>query len=102
MPLSVLDTILRPMLTFPAIQVAEQRQAEAGRRWPLSGERWVIHRHMSRELLVLDRMLEPIWRVRLPVGWGGVRAVADDLSMVACTRGREVQPAPVARWHASS
>jgi hypothetical protein len=38
----------------------------------------------------VNRRLAPVWRVGLPFGWEGVPAVADDLSLVAFSRGDEV------------
>lgn len=58
-----------------------------------------------REVVVMDRYFEPIWRFRSP--WGSVCAVAEDLSLVACSHGREVRlfdgtGGQVARVHLAS
>lgn len=92
------------MQTFPAVRVAELALDEPGRGWPLSGERWAVHHPGTREVVVLDRQFEPVWRVGLPSAWGNVCAVAEDLSLVACSLGREVRlpDGPVARSHAST
>jgi hypothetical protein len=85
------NAILQLMQTFRAVQVAKLDPAEAGRGWPLSGERWVLHQPGTREVMVLDRHFEPVWRLRLPSAWGRVCAVAEDLSLVACSLGSEVR-----------
>lgn len=62
------------MQTLRAVEVAKLDPDEAGRGWPLSGERWVVHHCGTREVVVLDRQFEPVWRLRLPSAWGqGVR-----------------------------
>lgn len=83
--------MLRPMQTFPAVQVAALDLDETDRGWPLSGERWAVHHPGRREVVVLDRQLEPTWRAGLPSAWGDVCAVAEDLSLVACSRGLQVR-----------
>jgi hypothetical protein len=95
------------MQTFPAVQVAELDLDETGRVWPLPGERWAVHHCGAHEVVVLDRQFKPIWRVGLPSAWGNVCAVADDLSLVACSLGREVRlldgtGGQVARVHLAS
>ncbi len=102
--LSARDAILQHVQTFRAVQVAKLDPDEAGRGWPLSGQRWVVHHRGTREVVVLDRWFEPVWRVGLPSAWGKVCAVAEDLSLVACSLGRQVRlldgtGGQVARFH---
>jgi hypothetical protein len=99
--------ILRPLQTVRAVQVAKLDPDKTGRGWPLSGERWVVHHPGRREVVVLDRQFDPVWRLRLPSASGNVCAVADDLSLVACSLGREVRlldgaGGQVARLHLAS
>jgi hypothetical protein len=44
------------------------------------------------ELLVVDQRLQPSWRLQVPAaaGWGGIHAVAEDLSLVALSLEEEV------------
>jgi hypothetical protein len=95
------------MQTFPAVQVAALDLDEVSRGWPLSDERWVVHHPGAREVVVLDRQFEPVWRVVLPSVWGNLCAVAEDLSLAACSLGREVRlfdatGDQVARFHLAS
>jgi hypothetical protein len=79
------------MQTFRAVRIAALDRDESDRGWPLSGERWAVHCRGTRELVVLDRRFEPTWRVALPSSWGDVCAIAEDLSLVACSRGLQVR-----------
>jgi hypothetical protein len=95
------------MQAFHAVRVAALDLDEAGRGWPLSGERWVVYHRGTRKVVVLDRHFKPVWRVGLQSRWGNLCAVAEDLSLVACSRGREVQlldgaGRQVARFHLES
>jgi hypothetical protein len=71
---------------------------------PLAGDRWRLDHRLNdpqvweepteRELLVLDRALQPVWRLRPPPEpsfWCAGHAVADDLSLVALALPREVR-----------
>jgi hypothetical protein len=52
---------------------------------PMTGRRWLVQCEEAGELLVVDQRLRPLWRLQVPAaaGWGGIHAVAEDLSLVA-------------------
>jgi len=73
-----------------AERVAELSDPLIGEMTPLSDERWLVYRPKARELLVVDRQLEPIWRLGLPSSRRGRPAVTEDLSRVALSLPHEV------------
>jgi hypothetical protein len=78
------------MERFAAERVAELSDPLIGEMAPLSDERWLVGRPKGQELLVVDRQLQPIWRLRLPSRWRGRHAVTEDLSRVALSLQHEV------------
>jgi hypothetical protein len=78
------------MFAVEAVLVAELRLDLVDRVRPLAEQRWLVQRAALNELVVLDHQLTPIWRLRLPAGRLGFVAVADDLSLVAVSRGGQV------------
>jgi hypothetical protein len=78
------------MERFAAERIAELRDPLIDWLAPLSGERWLVCRPKARELLVVDRQLQPIWRLGLPSSWRGRPAVTEDLSRVALSLQHEV------------
>jgi hypothetical protein len=72
------------------VLVAELRLDLVDRVRPLPEQRWLVQRAALNELVVLDHQLTPIWRLGLPAGRLGFVAVADDLSLVAVSRGGQV------------
>jgi hypothetical protein len=78
------------MERFAAERVAELSDPLIGVMAPLSDERWLVCRPEGQELLVVDRQLQPIWRLRLPSSWRGRHAVTEDLSLVALSLQNEV------------
>jgi len=78
------------MYAVEAVLVAELRLELVDHVRPLAEQRWLVQRAAPNELVVLDYQLTPIWRLRLPAGRLGVVAVADDLSLVAVSRGGRV------------
>ena len=69
---------------------------------PLPGDHWLLHRRVAtsggsgkeQELVVVNAMLQPVWRLPLPAGvpgWSGGHAVSEDLSVVAVALPQEIR-----------
>jgi hypothetical protein len=81
---------METMDTFKAVRVAELWDPLIDWVAPLSAERWLVSRPNGQELLVVDRQLQPIWRLGLPSSWRGRHAVTEDLSRIALSLRHEV------------